>query len=484
MATFPAGTASDTDGIEWRKQRNERILQRKKEDKLPQFREVGSNTKWTLEKGVALSMMCFFRGKNGAVPYLANHDKQIAWWDEQERNGVYRSYRTILMNIAGCPAGTKEHSPKIETMQKQGKTAEAANKRKREGYEAASRSKMGQDQKQSVEGVAIHLLLVFFRAVIASFDRDWEVMPVFDGLEADFMMRRKEWELDDAWVPMQMKSASRCIEGKGVTYSLTHGEYPNVFCVCVGLLGFEHRTCNVTGPNDIANAPGCFIGEIWNIGSCSNITKSLNPTFGVSYSKFPESRRLHFPCATDEAKRNFAEALLRDIEAWRPRLARNRVFYEFGDTINKKVADNIKIEKNGFEIVDVALRTSGLRVEPTWRQGECVDYAVASVESGEPLIFVSGKTGAVMNHDPKQRQFHLSGSPNKRFCDVVVAVYSGAHHRVAVIRRDKAYVEGKKSFCWNEDRLDPGVRVFDDIRNPQVAKAFSDYIRSFAAPNS
>jgi hypothetical protein len=477
-AVVEVGGGATPTGGEWKKKMYERKRQLANEDKLPRIREGGNRTPWTLAQAVVLCAMCFFMGKNGAVPYPAEHPKQIAWWEEQERKQIQNCMRTIRMITEGCLSGTKKYSPRINSMQTRGKTEEKAKKRKRESDEALSTKMMGQDPKHSVEGVAIHLLFVFFRAVIPDFDRVWELMPAFDGLEADFIMRRKDWD-PDVWTPIQMKSASECVQGKTVNYKLAHGDYPNVFCVCVGILGFKYRTDDVSGPNDTANSTGCSIGEIWNVGSCSAIETSMHPTFGVPYSKFAADRRLHFPGATDEAKRTFAEALLRDIEKWPTRLARNQVFYEFSDTINKKTTEQYRIEKNGFEVVDAALRTCGMRIDPVWRQNECVDYVVVSVESGEPLVFASGKTGTVKHGELKTRCFKLRGAPNKGFCDVVVACYSGAYHRVAVMSRDTAYVDGMKYFCWNENCLKPGVRIFDDIRNEQVGKEFAHYILSF-----
>jgi hypothetical protein len=94
-------------------------------------------------------------------------------------------------------------------------------------------------------------------------------------------------------------------------------------------------------------------------------------------------------------------------------------------------------------------------------------------------VFVSGKTGTVKHNKTKKRYFPLGGAPNKRFCDVVVASYSKAYHRVAVIHRDTAYGAGKTHFYWNEDRLDPKVRIFDDIRKEETGKEFAHYILSF-----
>jgi len=465
------------DGVDWKKKMKDRARLLRNEDKLPQVRKGGSNTPWTLAQAVVLCAMCFFRGKNGALPYPAEHEKQIAWWEEQKRDKIQNQKRTILMNIAGCPPGTREFSKSINNMQSSGKTEAKAKKRKREGDAAKSTALMGRDQTNSVEGVAIHLLLVFFRAVIPDFNSRWDVMPVFDGLEADFAIRKKEWE-PDMWVPMQMKTTSQCVQGKAVNYGLKHGEYPHVFCVCVGMLGFVYRTTDLTGPNDIANAPGCSIAEIWNVGSCSDIDTRMSPTFGVPYSKFAAGRRLHFPDAADEDKRAFAEALLRDIESWPTRLALDRIFYEISATINSKTTKAYRIEKNGFAVVAAALRTCGMRVDPVWRQNETTDYAVASVESGEALLFVSGKTASV-NKGWKNRSFHLGSAPNKRFCDAVIASFSGAYHRVAVMSRDTAYVDGMKTFCWSEKHPKPGVRIFDDIRKEHVGKEFAHYILSF-----
>ena len=110
-----------------------------------------------------------------------------------------------------------------------------------------------------------------------------------------------------------------------------------------------------------------------------------------------------------------------------------------------------------------------------------MDYAVASVETGNPIVFVSGKTGSVYNGKVMQRYFWLRDAPNKHLCDVVVASYAGAHHKVAVMSRNTAYAEGMKKCCWNEEDLKDGVCVFDDIRDPVVGKAFVDHICSFGA---
>jgi hypothetical protein len=69
---------------------------------------------------------------------------------------------------------------------------------------------------------------------------------------------------------------------------------------------------------------------------------------------------------------------------------------------------------------------------------------------------------------------------NKHFCDVVIASYAGAHHKVAVMSHETVYVKGMVKFCWNESHLKAGVRIFDDIRIPETARAFADHVLTFA----
>ncbi len=95
---------------------------------------------------------------------------------------------------------------------------------------------------------------------------------------------------------------------------------------------------------------------------------------------------------------------------------------------------------------------------------------------GQPLVFVSGKTGTLKTNDPKQGQFKLKKAVNKHFCNVVIASYSGAYHKVAVMSRNTVYIEGMKTFSWNENHLKPGVRIFEDIRIPETARAFADLL--------
>jgi hypothetical protein len=464
----PAAAAGVASGKDHREKVNARKRQLSKEDKIPQIRKGKKNTPWTLVLAVVL---CAVWAKNGDQPYPADSEKQIASWLEQEAQGIQPAKRKILMK---CASGVDKPSPTITYMQSQGKTPEVAAKCKLEGNKAKRCAHMGQDQKNAVEGVAIHLLLDFL-CVVPSFC-DWEAFPVFDGLEADFIMRKKDWPPDE-FVPVQMKSVGECIDGKTVNYSLKKCDYPNVFCVGVGLQGYVLRTVDVIGPDDIANAPGCAIVEIWNIGSCGIIEASLNPTFGVRYSKLDAARRLQCATASAEEKRAFATTLLGDIEAW-PRMDQRRIFYEFSHEINSKVTQTCQTEKAGFVAVDKVLRLHGMCVEPVWRQGECVDYKVLA--TGKPLAFVSAKTGSLKNGKDTQRGFELHAAPNSRFCDFVVASYAGKHHKVALMSRDTVYAAGMKTFSWNEERLKEGVRVFEDIRIPDVGKAFAECLASFA----
>jgi hypothetical protein len=392
-------------GEEARKRRKIQNAKRSKEDKLAKIRTGGSHTPWTLVGAVLLAIACEFRGKNGSVPHPADSTEQIEHWEDQKQCKIKPNQRTLLMDttttITGFPAGTRTHSPRINSMQYYGKTEAVSKERKMKGNKKTSKKFTGHNQRHTVEGCAIYLLICFFRLMIDTFDRDWEVAPVFDGQLADFMIRRREWP-PGQWVPIQMKSASECVIGKQVDYSRIRGRYIGVFVVCVGMIGYVHRTTDVVDPNDSANAPECSIGEMWNIGSCNNTPgESFQPHFGVPYSKLPTDRRLDFFSATIEVQRLFAEKLLGDIEKW-PQQTLNQILF---DVDNPNFST--KVEKDGFKVVDAALLLAKLSLKPVWRQNECVDYSIEKIETPGPLVFVSGKTGSLNNNDPKQRRFQL-----------------------------------------------------------------------------
>jgi hypothetical protein len=480
-------------GEEARKLINNQRSKNRKEDKLAKFRTGGPNTPWTLVGAVLLAIACEFRGKNGAVPHPADSTEQIEHWEDQKQRKISPSQRTLLMKTTttttGFPAGTRTHSPRINIMQTYGKTEAVSKERKMKGLKKLNEKFTGQNLSNPVEGCAIYLLICFFRLMIDTYDRNWEVAPVFDGQLADFMIRRREWP-PGQWVPIQMKSASECVIGKTTNYGCIRGRYIGVFVVCVGMIGYVHRTTDVVDPNDSANAPECSLGELWNLGSCNNTPgENFTPTFGVPYSKMISTdRRLDFYSATIEVQRIFAEKLLGDIEKW-PQQTLNQILF---DVNNPKL--KTKVEKDGFKVVDEALLLAKLSLKPVWRQNECVDYSIEKIETpGQPLVFVSGKTGSLTKNknDPKQRRFPLRKAVNKHFCDVVIASYAGAHHKVAVMSHETVYVKGAaenggaaergpKTFYWNEDHLKAGVRIFDDIRIPETARAFADHVLTFA----
>jgi len=366
-------------------------------------------------------------------------------------------------------------------MQSYGKDAQTAAKRKREGADEVSRAHTGQPQTNAVEGVAIHFLFSLFRLFTPGFDDVWETSPVLDELEADFMMRRRDWPAEH-WVALQMKSSGKCLVGTQTTYKVGRNEYPNVFVVCVGMMDYKHRDRDVSSPDDIAPHAECVVLEAWNVGRWSETlsAKTFGPTVGVPYSGIADTtRRLDMTKASDEEKRLFVQRLLRDVEAWQPRFTWDQIMFGFDDPrINAKVGEMHKIEKLGFVAVDSAIQPHGLRLVPVWRQGECVDYAIEDANTGK-RAYVSGKTGTVDHGSETQRYFQLSAGVNHRFCDLVIASYSGAFHKVAVMARDIVYVDGMKTFCWNEKKLKQGVRIFQDVRTPRDGKAFADHIRSF-----
>jgi hypothetical protein len=367
-------------------------------------------------------------------------------------------------------------------MQQRGKLEKTAADRKRKGYEAIGHAMKGRPQMHAVEGVAISLFISFLRSAIPNFEEMWIVEPVFDGLESDFCLRGKNWP-DDRWVAMQMKSVSTCVYGKQLNYTVGKSDYKNVFVVCVGLLNYTHRTEDVQNPDDTSAPDNCVIGEMWNIGSCKDTlsTERFGPCFGIPYSKITDPlRRLHLPTADDVCKLSFAQRLLLDIETWPQRFSKNSICFEFSNKINCKIITTYQVEKNGFAVVDGALRPFGLCIKPVWRQNECVDYAVVEQTSGARVLYVSAKTATLDKQTG--RFFPIKAAPNAHFCDAVIAVYGGAFHKVAVILSNTVYNTQSREFRWNENKLKLGMRVFEDIRTPYDGKAFADYLLSLRAP--
>jgi hypothetical protein len=94
---------------------------------------------------------------------------------------------------------------------------------------------------------------------------------------------------------------------------------------------------------------------------------------------------------------------------------------------------------------------------------------------------VSGKTATIAAGKQTMRYFRTAKAPNKHLCDCVIASYTGAHHKIAVMTRDTVYKSGKSSFYWNELNAATMncVRVFEDVRDPDIARAFASHVASF-----
>jgi hypothetical protein len=460
---------------------------RHREDKAPVVRTGKKTTPWTLESAVKLCDLTQ-RLETRGVALRADDTRQISCWNEQRLIGIRPGRRKLLMDTSKCAHGTLEKSPKINHMQSRGKTPEMAAKRAKMSAHKKSAASLGRPPQHAVEGAAIFLLISFFRFFVNDFDAIWEVAPVFDGLEADFMMRKKRVaDADARWIPIQMKSVTGCDIGKQNNYKgLFHGSYPFMFCVCIGMVNYEHRSYEyVKDANDSAPNAECKIGEIWRIGCSNNIPRTVKtdfgPRFGVPYSNMDANRRLNYLEATDTEKRYFAHALLNEIKNWPQTFTRNETLYEFGDKLNSNVAPKIRIEKKGLYIIDKALSLSTMRIEAVWRQNEAVDFSVVNCATGHVVVYVSCKTATAYPHTFMQKSFPLNKAPNVRLCDCVIASYSGAHHKIAVMSRDTVYGAGKKHFYWNENKSSKmqGVRIFEDIRDPKTARAFSAHLVSF-----
>ena len=458
------------------------IKQRHKDDRIINTFK-NAHFRWTLETAVIIALKADW-------PVLSATDlKQIEFWNSQS---CISSRRKLLLDLSSnhyrVTNKLKTHSPAVSNLNQFGKTAETSAFRKQNGKTKRKETMLGHSQYHHIEGVAIALLLNFFRTWIPTFDDCVEVTPVFDELEADFAVRKKK-EFNSKWIPIQIKSANNLQIGKLTQYKLSHGAYPKMFCVCVGLSSCTYRV-ESDSPNDIRASDGT-IAEIWNIGASSNLPTSVRHVFGTlfgtEYSKMPIHFRLQIPKASDDSMRLFAETLLHDMLIWPHKFCLDDINYDTSglNGINESVNHMCRIEKAGFWIVEQALRQTGFCIKPVWRQNECVDYSIHNTSNLEQVVYVSAKTATLENKTQYGRFFATvrknSVTRNVQLCDIVIANYSGSLHKVAVIPRETVYVPGRKRFCWNESiptRM-VNVRVFEDIRVPEQARNFVNYVMMF-----
>ena len=152
-----------------------------------------------------------FKGRG--IPLPPDEPRQVEHWNEQIIGKIIKTRRTIkYMTHDGvvCESST------VNNMKNQGTTEEQKQINKIIGNRRRSESSKGREQMHPVESTAIACFLRLCSIMIPEVFSEWEFGPVFDGLQADLMVRNKSWT-NNTWVAIQTKS-SRITMGKKTTY--------------------------------------------------------------------------------------------------------------------------------------------------------------------------------------------------------------------------------------------------------------------------
>ena len=438
--------------------------------------------KGTLERALEV----FRVHQNGTgTPLSADNPRQLEHWNNGHR---WPSSRTILfMNNSGV----ERASQSVHDMESKGLTAKQRVQNKEEGNKKCSETNMGQDQTHPVESTAIACFLQLCRTWKPEVFSEWEFGPVFDGLQADLMIRKKAWS-DGRWVPIQVKSSQIQLGRQSIYFQEKHALKYNsvgIYCIAIGLreIGVDYKP---TGPDDVNRNAAVY--EVIDVGKCVQVT----PSPAIHYSRKNKNIPPHCRCFMDddlseqwrfiygwettkeEYIKSFLTNLFNNIQEWPDEYRYSKEDLWFGrDTVNAECSSTHKIENEGIEAIYKALVSYDGSLRPPWRQGETVD-SIITLPCGEELN-ISHKT-ARMNNYPYQRRFDLNVHPNDQFCDYVIASYAGQHSKVAVMERSTVYDPDLNtaltSFQWNENDLRDGVFIFD-LENEKEKAEFFELLR-------
>lgn len=390
-------------------------------------------------------------------------DVQVKHWKDQKARNIRPSHRSCMVHM---PNGAVVESPIHIYITKRGSTKAQKVLRKEAGNTKRGSTMLGCEQQHALEGAAILMLRKLLQLLCPEEFACWTLKPVFDGNQADMMARHESWAFDQ-WMAIQIKSC-RIKLGTHATYGLRHGQYDgNINCVAVGIRNF--KADKEPKSADDTEAKG-YVYELWNVGDSKNVKASLQPTPDVKYRPLGADRRMETKSSV-EKQTEFLRNMLAEWRAWQNKLNKSDILYDMA-VFNAKSTEKTKTEKRGFETIANALGALSVKLSPVWRQNECVDFKLV-LDNRE--LYVSGKTGSVVNNNVHQRYFLLNVAPNKHFCDVVVASYAKNHQRVAVMAPSDVYIAG--SFCWNEKDLKKGVAIFD---LDTEAEEFLKHVFSFA----
>ena len=405
---------------------------------------------------LALALVIFtFCCAGKGVPLTEMDVRQINHWNDQKKNP---GLRTILYTDIN---GEIKHSETINNMKKRGTSLDVAKTRKADGSRKKSASQLGHDQRHALEACAIDLLRAEIRKHLPAEEfAQWHFEYVFDGLEADLMVRHDSFPIDK-WVAIQIKSGS--IEfGKNTGYNLAAGMYkPWMYCIGIGVRGYvtnKHPTsCDDT------HVPSARLYEMWDLGKC----QALQPFPATLYTTTKPEKRCFFMHEAQgyATPGDFIRHMMRNILAWPTdaMFTREAILFD-RTTVNTRIKIKQVIENEGFHALFKALP----EMRAPARQNETIDFVWNA-------LGFSGKTAGISNGDPKQRSFDLKAHKNDHFGNWVIASYRDmGYTQVAVIPAAVVYRCGKTAFCWNETKGTnmQHVRIFNLETDREALRAY------------
>lgn len=292
-----------------------------------------------------------------------------------------------------------------------------------------------------------------------------EIRPLPDGLGPDFLLRPSD-STEDAWVPVQMKTAEAYDGPVGLNVErkdgLPGGKYGNM--VIVGAILEVDETAAKETMKVFGAIPEAEVTELFLYASASDMhCGSLQPYPRREQDDLYGDNR--YVLGFDDPQR-----LVRmEAKLWHLVQTMSKVTYEDACCAFGPGSLNVALSKNHKEEV-LNLRALAQIVGMDSLEAPALQNLTTDIIwKLDVKINISLKTVSFYN-DGHGYYFTLSTAPYAEHCHVVMAFYREGTIRthVSVICASRAYVPDRECFCWsatnNTDVLDDRI----DLRQPDA----------------
>lgn len=438
-------TCTDMIPRKTREQRNAEIISYQKLRRIPRLTE-GS---WTYSKAVIEAKARKFVVADGAEYF----------WNQQTCTGIKRKMRVMYygkrkdVHLNHILSGhTRALKPTIEEKRascaKQSATVTARN--------------LGQVNWMEAAGIHAAMKILDPQGLL-------EVRLLFDGLNADFLLRPSN-STEDAWVPVQMKTGEA---HDGCVYlnvkkedGLPGGKYHGM--IIIGAVLDVDRDAVKKTMEVFGAIPGVKVTELFLYGSASDIqgTSSLSPyPRRQQDDKYGDHR---FVVGFDvEQRLGRMQSKVQHLVHTIPKVTYEDACCSFGPgTLNVKLN-----EKRLQEVLNIKALAEVVGIE-SLRAPALQNFTTDIIwDLGDMSINISLKTATVNNDGSYGGYcFELKAAPYAEHCHVVMAFYKEGTQRthVSVICARRVYDTNQTCLCWsksnNSDILDDRI----DLRQPDA----------------